>query len=110
MKSGEPNAVLRMPTLNERVTLYLQALYGQRNFSSEERFQARSAILNRMARDIADRFGELSQQERLEQLLSRHFDELSHNNLTRASSSAHLPRRSQKSARWIIASVLRGKP
>jgi SPOR domain len=41
--------VLRVPTLDERVTLYLRAIHGNREFTEEERSNARNALLDSMA-------------------------------------------------------------
>src|SRR5262245_47763946 len=45
--------VLPVPTLNERVTLYLRTIHGNRDFTEEERSKARNALLNSMAAEIA---------------------------------------------------------
>jgi hypothetical protein len=46
---------LGLPTLNERVEMYLHAVYGSdRNFTAEERAKARDHLLTKMATDIAD--------------------------------------------------------
>jgi len=45
--------VLPVPTLDERVTLYLRAIHGNRNFTEEERSNARNALLDSMAAEIA---------------------------------------------------------
>ena len=53
---GEANVgddVLPVPTLDERVTLYLRAVHGNREFTEEERWNARNALLNSMAAEIA---------------------------------------------------------
>jgi hypothetical protein len=42
-----------LPTLDERVTLYLRAVHGNREFTEEERSTARDTLLNSMAADIA---------------------------------------------------------
>jgi hypothetical protein len=44
---------LRLPTLDERVSLYLTAVYGKRDFGHEAYSDARNRILNAMAADIA---------------------------------------------------------
>jgi hypothetical protein len=44
---------LRLPTLDERVSLYLHAVHGKRDFTTKEYFDARDMILNAMAADIA---------------------------------------------------------
>jgi SPOR domain len=44
--------VLPVPTLNERVNLYLRAVYGNREFTEEERSNARNALLDSMAAEI----------------------------------------------------------
>jgi hypothetical protein len=45
--------VLPVPTLDERVTLYLRAVQGNRDFTEEERSHARNVLLNSMAAEIA---------------------------------------------------------
>jgi TPR repeat protein len=45
--------VLPIPTLDERVTLYLRAVHGNRDFTEEERSSARNVLLNSMAAEIA---------------------------------------------------------
>src|SRR5262245_10352065 len=45
--------VLPVPTLDERVNLYLRAIYGNRNFTAEERSNARNVLLDSMAAEIA---------------------------------------------------------
>jgi hypothetical protein len=45
--------VLPVPTLDERVTLYLRAIHGNRDFTEEERSNARNALLDSMAAEIA---------------------------------------------------------
>src|SRR5262245_26721941 len=53
---GEANVrddVLPVPTLDERVTLYLRAIHGNREFTEEERSNARNALLDSMAAEIA---------------------------------------------------------
>src|SRR5262245_52904291 len=44
--------VLPVPTLDERVSLYLRAVYGNREFTEEERSNARNALLDSMAAEI----------------------------------------------------------
>ncbi len=44
--------VLPVPTLDERVTLYLRAVHGNRDFTEEERSNARNALLDSMAAEI----------------------------------------------------------
>src|SRR5262252_4455469 len=44
--------VLPVPTLDERVNLYLRAAYGNREFTEEERSNARNALLDSMAAEI----------------------------------------------------------
>jgi hypothetical protein len=44
--------VLPVPTLDERVTLYLRAVHGNRDFTEEERSNARNLLLNSMAAEI----------------------------------------------------------
>ena len=45
--------VLPIPRLEERVTLYLRAVNGNRDFTEEERSNARNLLLNSMAAEIA---------------------------------------------------------
>jgi SPOR domain len=45
--------VLPVPTLDERVNLYLRAVHGNREFTREERSNARDVLLNSMAAQIA---------------------------------------------------------
>src|SRR6516165_7434414 len=45
--------VLPVPTLDERVTLYLRAIHGNREFTEEERSYALNALLDSMAAEIA---------------------------------------------------------
>ena len=44
--------VLPVPTLDERVNLYLRAIHGNREFTEEERSNARNALLDSMAAEI----------------------------------------------------------
>ena len=44
--------VLPLPTLEERVSLYLKAVHGSREFTSNERRDARNIILDAMARSV----------------------------------------------------------
>jgi hypothetical protein len=44
--------VLPVPTLDERVSLYLRAVHGNREFTEEERSNARNALLDSMAAEI----------------------------------------------------------
>jgi len=44
---------LPVPTLDERVCLYLRAVHGNREFTEEERSNARDVLLNSMAAEIA---------------------------------------------------------
>jgi hypothetical protein len=48
--------VLPVPTLDERVTLYLRAVHENREFTEEERLNARNVLLNAMASEIATQF------------------------------------------------------
>jgi TPR repeat protein len=51
----EPVDPMPLPTLDERANFYLQAVYGERRFTSQEYSEARSLILRTMADDIAAR-------------------------------------------------------
>jgi hypothetical protein len=51
----EPRDQLPLPTLDERASIYLRAVHGDRDFSSEEHANARDLILDAMAADIAAR-------------------------------------------------------
>src|SRR5437016_4153817 len=44
--------VLPVPTLDERVSLYLRAVHGNREFTEEERSNARNALLDSMVAEI----------------------------------------------------------
>ena len=44
-----------MPSLDERGNIYLRALHGDRDFTSQERLDARHHLLDAMASDIAAR-------------------------------------------------------
>jgi hypothetical protein len=44
---------LPIPTLDERVLFYLRAVHGNRDFTEEERSNARNVLLNSMAAEIA---------------------------------------------------------
>src|SRR4249919_3266694 len=48
---------LCLPTLDERVTLYLRAVYGKSDFTRDEYSEARKLILNAMAADFAAKSG-----------------------------------------------------
>src|SRR5215510_8759559 len=52
-QAGVRNEVLPVPTLDERVSLYLRAIHGNREFSEEERSNARNVLLDSMAAEIA---------------------------------------------------------
>jgi len=52
-QSNVRDDVLPVPTLDERVSLYLRAIHGNRNFTEEERSNARNVLLNSMAAEIA---------------------------------------------------------
>jgi SPOR domain len=45
--------MLPVPTLDERVSLYLRAVHGDREFTDQERSNARDVLLNSMAAQIA---------------------------------------------------------
>lgn len=56
---------LPLPTLDERVNLYLRAVHGKRDFTSKEVYDARNLMLDAMAADIAAKSGiNLSEQPR----------------------------------------------
>jgi hypothetical protein len=44
--------VLPIPTLDERVSLYLRAVHGNRNFTEQQRSNARNVLLDSMAAEI----------------------------------------------------------
>jgi hypothetical protein len=52
--------VLPVPTLQERVSLYLRAVHGDREFTDPERSNARDVLLNSMAAQIASAEGQKS--------------------------------------------------
>lgn len=49
----DPLGELPVPTLDERVFFYLRAVHGTRDFTEEERSNARNVLLNSMAAEIA---------------------------------------------------------
>jgi hypothetical protein len=49
----DPLDELPVPTLDERVLFYLRAVHGSRDFTEEERSNARNVLLNSMAAEIA---------------------------------------------------------
>ena len=49
----QANVVLPVPTLDERVSLYLRAVHGNRDFTDQERSNARDILLDSMAAEIA---------------------------------------------------------
>src|ERR1041384_2918291 len=51
----EPSGQLPLPTLDERASVYLRAVHGDRDFTSAEHASARDLILEAMAADIAER-------------------------------------------------------
>jgi hypothetical protein len=51
----EPLEQLPIPTLDERASIYLRAVHGDRDFTSAEHASARDLILQAMAVDIAER-------------------------------------------------------
>jgi hypothetical protein len=53
--SGEPFGQLPVPNLEERARLFLRAVHGERDFISEQRVEAQSAILDAMAAHIASK-------------------------------------------------------
>lgn len=53
--AGEPRDQMPLPTLDERVNLYLRAVYGDRRFTNEESSGARALMLRAMSDDIVAR-------------------------------------------------------
>ena len=49
----DPLSELPVPTLDERALFYLRAVHGNRDFTQEERSNARNVLLNSMAAEIA---------------------------------------------------------
>jgi hypothetical protein len=49
----DPLGELLVPTMDERVLFYLRAVHGNRDFTQEERSNARNVLLNSMAAEIA---------------------------------------------------------
>jgi hypothetical protein len=49
----DPLGELPVPTLDERVLFYLRAVHGNRDFTQQERSNARNLLLNSMATEIA---------------------------------------------------------
>ena len=56
----DPLGELPVPTLDERVLFYLRAVHGNRDFTQEERSNARNVLLNSMAAEIAAQAAEQS--------------------------------------------------
>src|SRR5262245_58533005 len=56
----EPRDQFPLPTLDERASLYLRAVHGDRDFTGKEHANARDLILDAMAADIAARSGRSS--------------------------------------------------
>ena len=56
-KSAADSKQLRVPTLEERVELYLHAVYGNRDFTKEEYSRARRRILDAMAANVVAKSG-----------------------------------------------------
>src|SRR5215813_8228766 len=52
--SAAPSKQLRVPTLEERVRLYLRAVYGEREVTREEYLRARNLILDAMATHLKE--------------------------------------------------------
>src|SRR5262249_15744954 len=57
-RSAADSKQLRVPTLEERVELYLHAVYGNRDFTNEEYSRARSRMLDAMAANVVAKSGE----------------------------------------------------
>src|SRR3954462_14924933 len=49
----DPLGELPVPTLDERALFYLRAVHGTRDYTQEERSNARNVLLNSMAAEIA---------------------------------------------------------
>jgi hypothetical protein len=56
-RSAADSKQLRVPSLEERVELYLRAVYGDREFTNEEYSRARSRMLDAMAAHLAAKSG-----------------------------------------------------
>lgn len=56
-RSAADSKQLRLPTLEERVELYLRAVYGNREFTHEEYSRARGRMLDAMAANLAAESG-----------------------------------------------------
>ena len=52
-----PSEPLRVPTVDERVNLYLRAVHGSRDYTSKEIAEARGRMLEALAADLATRAG-----------------------------------------------------
>src|SRR5262245_15928341 len=79
--------VLPVPTLDERVNLYLRAVYGNREFTAEERSTARNTLLDSMAADITAQV----QQEVTEPRPLRPYDERTRQNVQRKETIRSVP-------------------
>src|SRR5688572_14167632 len=51
----ESGTYVPMPSLDERANIYLRALHGDRDFTSQERLDARHHLLDVMASDVVAR-------------------------------------------------------
>ena len=56
-RSAADSKQLRVPTLEERVELYLHAVYGNRDFTNEEYSRARGRMLDAMAANVVAKSG-----------------------------------------------------
>ena len=56
-RSAADSKQLKVPTLEERVELYLHAVYGNRDFTNEEYSRARSRMLDAMAANVVAKSG-----------------------------------------------------
>jgi hypothetical protein len=54
-KPARDSTQLRLPTLEERVELYLRAVYGERDVTRDEHLRARNLVLDAMATQFKDK-------------------------------------------------------
>src|SRR5215813_324294 len=66
--------VLPVPTLDERVSLYLQAVHGNREFTDQECSNARDVLLDSMAAEIAAQVHPAEQDPQVTRPLPPHYE------------------------------------
>lgn len=103
----EPVDPMPLPTLDERANFYLQAVYGERRFTSQEYSAARGLILRTMADDIAARS---NSRRSPEDALSLTDASLLSEALEQPRSAAEHGFRDHQAAEWPVAGSRAGAP